>query len=108
MKDDPNNHIFGRKLSKLIATMRRLPEPPAKAQPQPAIANGMKYEQLIDGIGSTVKNKEKFRLACCDCGLVHDVAIVAPKARKGVELGFAVARNKRATSQRRRQMRLNA
>lgn len=67
----------------------------------------MKYEQLIDGIGSTVKNKEKFKLACCDCGLVHDVAIVAPKVRKGVELGFAVARNKRATSQRRRQMRLN-
>lgn len=66
-----------------------------------------KYEQLIDGIGSTVKNKEKFKLACCDCGLVHDVAIVAPKVRKGVELGFAVARNKRATSQRRRQMRLN-
>lgn len=52
----------------------------------------MKYEQLIDGIGSTVKNKEKFKLACCDCGLVHDVAIVAPKVRKGVELGFAVAR----------------
>ena len=68
----------------------------------------MKYEQLIDGIGSTVKNKEKFKLACCDCGLVHDVAIVAPKVRKGVELGFAVARNKRATAQRRRQMRLNA
>ena len=41
VKTDPNNHIFGRKLSKLIATMRRLPEPPAKAQAQPAIANGM-------------------------------------------------------------------
>lgn len=67
----------------------------------------MKYEQLIDGIGSTVKNKEKFKLACCDCGLVHDVAIVAPKVRKGIELGFAVARNKRATAQRRRQMKQN-
>jgi hypothetical protein len=60
------------------------------------------YEQLFDGIGTTVKNKEKFKFACCDCGLVHDVAIVAPKIRKGVELGFAVSRNKRATLERRR------
>ncbi len=32
---------FGRKLAKLIATMRRLPEPPVKVQVQPVIANGM-------------------------------------------------------------------
>jgi hypothetical protein len=30
VKTDPNNHAFGHKLSKLIATMRRLPEPPAR------------------------------------------------------------------------------
>ena len=41
VKTDPNNRAFGHKLGKLIATMRRLPEPPAKAQAQPAIANGM-------------------------------------------------------------------
>ena len=41
VKTDLNNHAFGHKLGKLIATMRRLPEPPAKAQAQPAIANGM-------------------------------------------------------------------
>lgn len=33
--------LFGRKLAKLIATMRRLPEPPIKAQAQPVVANGM-------------------------------------------------------------------
>jgi hypothetical protein len=41
VKTDLNNHAFGRKLSKLIATMRRLPEPPIKTQAQPAITNGM-------------------------------------------------------------------
>ena len=30
VKTDLNNHAFGRKLSKLIATMRRLPEPPSR------------------------------------------------------------------------------
>lgn len=44
---------FGRKLAKLIATMRRLPAPPAKAQPQPSITNGMtayaKWDSLHDG-----------------------------------------------------------
>lgn len=63
-----------------------------------------RYKQLGDGEGWTVNNKEMFKLACCDCGLIHEVAIVAPKLRKGVELGFAVKRNKRATAQRRRWM----
>ena len=41
VKNDPNDRAFGRKLGKLIATMRRLPEPPAKTQAQPSITNGM-------------------------------------------------------------------
>lgn len=61
----------------------------------------MKYDDLKDGEGTTVLNKVPFRLACCDCGLVHDVAIVAP-IRKGKELGLAVRRNNRATAARRR------
>lgn len=63
-----------------------------------------KYKVLIDGEGWTVSNATLFKFACCDCGLIHNVVIVAPKTRKGVELGFAVQRNKRATSQRRRWM----
>lgn len=63
-----------------------------------------RYKQLKDKEGWTVNNKELFRLACCDCGLVHNVAIVAPTLRKGTPLGFAVERNKRATAARRRGM----
>ena len=69
--------------------------------------NKSKYIQLIDGEGSTVNNKERFKLACCDCGLIHEVAIVAPKLRKGAPLGFAVKRHTRATAQRRRWMKQN-
>lgn len=66
-----------------------------------------KYKVLADGEGWTVNNKERFKLACCDCGLIHEVAIVAPKLRKGAVLGFAVRRHKRATAQRRRWMKQN-
>jgi len=39
-----------------------------------------KYEQLIDGIGSTVKNKEKFKLACCDILTTQPAQAVNPAA----------------------------
>lgn len=61
-----------------------------------------RYEQLIDGRGTTIKNKTVFRLACCDCNLVHDVAIAVPGLRKGKEIGLAARRNLRATAARRR------
>jgi hypothetical protein len=60
------------------------------------------YEQLIDGEGSTVPAGQKFKFACCDCGLVHDMVLVPDE--NGKEIGIAVQRNKRATGQRRRQM----
>lgn len=63
-----------------------------------------RYLQLEDGVSTTVPNKKVWRLACCDCGLVHRVAIVALKQRKGSLLGLAVARDKRATAARRREM----
>jgi hypothetical protein len=37
---DPNNHAFGRKLAKLIATMRRLPALPPRPT-KPHFRNGM-------------------------------------------------------------------
>ena len=58
----------------------------------------MKYIQRIDGEGFEVKSGEVTRWACCDCGLVHDLAFVNGK---GV-IGVAVKRNKRATAARRR------
>jgi hypothetical protein len=60
---------------------------------------GKKYPTLQDGEGITLKSKEAFFLSCCDCGLVHKIALVA--SRSG-EIGFALMRDKRRTAQLRR------
>lgn len=39
------------------------------------------------------------RLACCDCGLVHNIVLVSHDRKK---IGVAMERNKRSTAQRRR------
>ena len=57
-----------------------------------------KYKNLLDGDSFEIKNKETFRLACCDCGLVHLVC----GASDGKRIGIAMKRDKRATAQRRR------
>lgn len=36
-----SEQLFGRKLAKLIATMRRLPEPPSKTKHHGLVTNGM-------------------------------------------------------------------
>jgi hypothetical protein len=59
-----------------------------------------KYIQREDGEGFVVPLDETYRLACCDCGLVHDVVWSYDKKTK--ELGMAVKRNNRATAQRRK------
>jgi len=60
----------------------------------------MKYIQRIDGVGFTVESGKITRWACCDCGLVHDIAFVSDKK----EIGVAVSVNRRSTGQRRRWM----
>lgn len=70
-----------------------------------AIKKGAKrttYTQRRDCEGFEVPNGKPHKLACCDCGLVHQVVIVAPGVRKGASLGVAVRRDNRATGQRRR------
>ena len=57
-----------------------------------------RYKQLVDGEGFEVPLGEVYRIACCDCGLVHDVVWVFEDGR----LGMAARRNNRATAQRRR------
>lgn len=57
-----------------------------------------RYIQRKDGEGFEVKPGEVFKLACCDCGLVHQVAIVIEDGK----VGFAAKRDNRATGQRRR------
>jgi len=59
---------------------------------------GVKYTQREDYEGFSHKSGEIFRLACCDCGLVHDMVLVI----NDDEIGIAAARNARATAQRRR------
>ena len=58
-----------------------------------------KYRKLEDYEGVEVKKGYIFRFACCDCGLVHDMAIADEKNKKH---GLAFKRNKRATAQLRR------
>lgn len=62
---------------------------------------GIKYDQIIDGEGFEldIKNEQKLKLACCDCGLVHDVAFAI---EENGNLGIAMRRNNRATTAKRR------
>ena len=63
-----------------------------------------RYVQRIDGEGWTVTPGQVFKLACCDCGLVHRAVIVVENG----EVGIAVERDARATGQRRRHLKPNA
>jgi hypothetical protein len=60
-----------------------------------------RYVQRRDGEGFEILSGEIYRLACCDCGLVHDVVIVSQDAKP---VGIAARRNNRATAQRRRHL----
>ena len=63
-----------------------------------------KYEVLTDGDGWAVKNGKRFRMACCDCGLVHNMIVYTEHLRKGRLIGMATERNERSTGQKRRHM----
>jgi hypothetical protein len=60
---------------------------------------GAKYIQRYDGESWSVPSKTIYKIACCDCGLVHDFVFVS---EDGKDIGIAVRRNNRATSARRR------
>ena len=59
-----------------------------------------KYRKLEDYEGFVIDpGNETIRFACCDCGLVHDVAL----AHEGEgRIGMALRRHNRATAQLRR------
>lgn len=59
----------------------------------------MKYKQRKDCEGFEVPSGTIYRIACCDCGLVHDFVFVS---QDGKPIGIAAKRNNRATAQRRR------
>lgn len=58
-----------------------------------------RYKQRKDGEGFEVPCGEIYRIACCDCGLVHDFIFVS---HDGKPIGVAAKRNNRATAQRRK------
>jgi hypothetical protein len=62
------------------------------------------YQQRKDGEGFTVPSGKIYRLACCECGLVHDFVFIS---QDGKPIGVAAKRNPRATAQRRRKRRGN-
>jgi len=59
----------------------------------------MKYKQREDYEGIEVEPGTLFRFSCCDCGLVHDMAIAV---EDNGNFGLCFKRNNRATAQRRR------
>ena len=60
-----------------------------------------KYIQRQDNEGFEVPSGEIYRIACCDCGLVHDFVFVS---EDGKPIGIAAKRNNRATAQRRKKL----
>jgi hypothetical protein len=48
------------------------------------------------------KADEVFRIACCNCQLVHDMVISVGQGPEKGFVGIAARRNNRATAQRRR------
>ena len=61
----------------------------------------MRYKQRKDGEGFAVPSGQVHRIACCDCGLVHDYVFIS---QDGNEVGIAAKRNNRATAQHRRHL----
>lgn len=56
------------------------------------------FTQIKDGEGFEIPSGEVYALACCDCGLVHDVVVVS---HDDTPVGIAATRNEAATRERR-------
>ncbi len=59
----------------------------------------MRYIQRKDEEGFEVPSGTRYRIACCDCGLVHDFVFVSHDKKS---IGIAARRNNRATAAKRR------
>ncbi len=55
--------------------------------------------QIIDNVGFERSSGTRWKFVCCDCALTHDVALIS---EDGKPIGIAMARNKRATTLRRK------
>lgn len=61
-----------------------------------------RYVQGHDGEGFTHIEGEKIRIACCDCGLVHDAMLDVVGSPGGQKVRIFAIRNGRATAGRRK------
>ena len=52
-------------------------------------------------------NRKKYKLACCDCGLVHDMQFDLIKRGLGNRIVFRAKRNTKSTGQMRRALSKN-
>ena len=63
----------------------------------------MKYTKMKDGEAITIGIKDYLRVACCDCGLTHDLYFETRSQKGGGKvLTITICRNERATGQVRR------
>lgn len=58
-----------------------------------------RYRQRHDCEGWAEPSGKPFKLACCDCGLVHQMVLISAD---GKPIGIAAKRDNRATAARRR------
>ena len=58
-----------------------------------------KYKQREDYEDFKIPSGEVYRIACCDCGLVHDFVFIS---QDGKPIEVAAKRNNRSTAQKRR------
>lgn len=66
-----------------------------------------KLTEAEDGWSPWVRSVRGYRLACCDCGLVHDMELRvtiagAPVDMRTARVAFRVSRNPKATAAMRR------
>lgn len=66
-----------------------------------ATIQGPEVEQTKDDTAWMVKAGERHHLICCDCGLVHDLAVVPGEGDEAGMVGIALRRNLAATVERR-------
>ena len=60
-----------------------------------------KYEPVGEGFEIDIVGKQILQLACCDCGLVHDVGFAI---EENGNLGIAIRRNEKETAKRRKRI----
>lgn len=63
-----------------------------------------KITQRFDYESFEIPLNEKYRIFCCDCGLVHDVVWIIEDGK----LFMTTVRNNKSTAQRRRQLKAKA